>query len=69
MVNRQRERSQPGRHEGAVKPAGEEGIAFNRGSQLYEVNLSGKRTERLHKVEVRFENIHGKREIGYHSEL
>jgi len=33
------------------------------------VNLFGKRPERLHKVEVRFENIHGKCEKGYYSEL
>jgi len=39
-ANRQRERSLKGRRKSAVKSAGDERIAFNRGSQLYEVNLS-----------------------------
>jgi len=52
-----------------VKSAREEGTTFSRGSHLYEVKQFGKRAERLQKAEVRFDNIHGKRETGYYSRL
>jgi len=68
-ANRHRERSRQGRHKAAVKSAGEEWIAFNRGSQPDEVNLSQEAHRKAAKSGSTVENIHGKCEIGYHSGL
>jgi len=52
-----------------LNPLCEEQIAFDRGSHLVGVHLFGKRAERLHRMEVRFEKIHGKCEKGYYTWL